>query len=82
MKGPTSVAVDAGSNSWMFYSKGKIKQCGTSVNHAVLLTGYNAKVWFAKNSWGTGWGLSGHLKLAIGNTCGVCMYGGEVVTAA
>jgi len=70
---PISVCVDA--SNWSFYKDGVLKNCGTNINHAVLLTGQdNAGNWNIKNSWGTGWGTSGYITLAPGNTCGVCYY--------
>jgi len=42
------------------------------LNHAVLAVGYTTGgEWIVKNSWGTGWGVSGHITLASGDTCGV-----------
>ena len=31
-----------------------------SIDHTLLLVGYNATHWFVKNSWGTGWGNNGY----------------------
>ena len=49
--------------------------CPTNTyNHAVINVGYDtdAGYWLIRNSWGSGWGDLGHIKMAIGkNTCNV-----------
>lgn len=65
-----SVAVDAG--RWALYSGGIFNNCGTALNHGVLLVGMGSDNWWVKNSWGTGWGENGFIRLAPGNTCGIC----------
>lgn len=49
-----SVAVDA--SKWSLYSGGVFSNCGTALNHGVLLVGMTNDYWWVKNSWGTGWG--------------------------
>lgn len=71
---PVSVTVDA--TNWSRYSSGVFSNCAASINHAVLLVGVSSNNWKIKNSWGTGWGESGFIRLASGNTCGVCQYAG------
>lgn len=65
-----SVAVDA--SNWSAYKSGVFKNCGTRLNHGVLLVGLNSESWTIKNSWGPGWGEKGFIRLARGNTCGIC----------
>ncbi len=70
--GPLSVCVDA--NSWNSYKGGVMSVCGQSVDHCVQAVGVDtdAGYWKVRNSWGTGWGESGHIRLAYGqNTCAV-----------
>jgi len=74
---PVSVCVDA--SKWSQYSSGVMSSCGTSRNHAVTAFGYTSSYWKIKNSWGTGWGESGYIRLAMGDTCGVTK---EAVLAA
>jgi len=75
---PLSVAVEAGSSTWNSYRKGILNStlCGTSPNHAVLAVGYGEQdgqeFWLIKNSWGTGWGEDGYIRLAIVNGKGTC----------
>lgn len=50
--------------------------CGTMLNHAVVIVGYNKTnsppYWIAKNSWGTAWGENGFIKIQKGvNACGL-----------
>lgn len=72
---PVSVTVDA--NNWSRYSSGAFNNCGTSIDHAVLLVGIVGGNWKIKNSWGPSWGEKGFIRLAgSGNTCGVCAYAG------
>lgn len=80
---PTSIAVSAGTNYWMAYAGGILNQCGTSLDHGVLLVGVfqNASMnyWKIKNSWGTGWGENGFIRIDRsinnGNLCSICSYG-------
>merc|ERR1712224_39511 len=66
---PVSVCVDA--ESWQNYGGGIFSNCGYSLDHAVLAVGYDSSSWKIKNSWGTGWGEAGYIRLRMGNTCGV-----------
>jgi hypothetical protein len=58
----------------------KNSACGVDLNHGVTLVGYDsaANYWVIKNSWGTGWGISGFIRLEgnigtkISGTCGLC----------
>lgn len=66
---PVSIAVDA--SNWQLYTGGVLTQCGTNLDHAVLLVGYTSQYWIVKNSWGPGWGSQGYIYLGGGNTCGL-----------
>lgn len=76
--GPVSVAVEA-NFWWQFYWGGVSNACGTSttassLNHGVLVVGYeDGQYWIVKNSWGSGWGESGYIRLHWGNECGICL---------
>ena len=65
-----SVAVDA--SNWSPYKSGVFSNCRTGLNHGVTLVGVKDGNWWIKNSWGPSWGENGFVRLAAGNTCGVC----------
>jgi len=77
--GPLSIVVEAGDN-WQSYDSGVISGAGDQPDHAVLLVGWgsdatNGDYWIVKNSWGTGWGMSGFCYVAIGSQdCGISQY--------
>jgi len=78
-----SVAVEADQAVFQFYSSGVLNDpsCGTNLDHGVTLVGYNNAgsnpYWIVKNSWGSDWGLSGYLYIAITSDqaaeCGINM---------
>ena len=52
-------------------------ECGTNLDHAVALVGYGeeqgTKYYILRNSWGTGWGEDGYMRiLDNGNGYGIC----------
>ena len=67
---PVSIAVDA--TNWSRYSSGVFNNCSTRLNHGVLLVGVTDQYWRVKNSWSASWGEQGFIRLAKGNTCGMC----------
>lgn len=78
---PIAIAVNA--NDWFYYaptSANRVMKCssgnsgsGNILNHAVLLVGYTATEWIIKNSWGSGWGVSGYVYVSRTSSynCGV-----------
>ncbi|KAK7126757.1 hypothetical protein R3I94_018068 [Phoxinus phoxinus] len=81
--GPITVAMDADHPSFLFYSSGIYKESNcnpNNLNHAVLVVGYGSEegkdYWIIKNSWGTGWGEGGYMRMIRNgkNTCGIASY--------
>jgi len=81
-KQPISVAIAA--NAIMFYSSGVFANtaCGTSLNHGVTAVGYGTdsgqNFYLVRNSWGSGWGEAGYIRMSRDvqkddGICGICM---------
>ena len=64
------MAVDA--TNWVKYHSGIFNDCGHDLNHDVLLVGMMLLSFKLKNSWGANWGEHGFIRMALGNTCGIC----------
>eukprot|EP00397_Hematodinium_sp_SG-2012_P016020 GEMP01016331.1.p1 GENE.GEMP01016331.1~~GEMP01016331.1.p1 ORF type:complete len:343 (+),score=77.62 GEMP01016331.1:986-2014(+) len=87
---PVSVGIDA-DGLFQYYSEGVFTQnCGTQLNHGVLVVGYGfldgTKYWRVKNSWGPHWGLQGYGliergKREAGGECGILKFGSYPVLA-
>jgi len=53
--GPVAIALSA--DNWEKYASGTFScPLNPSINHAVLLVGYDKNRWIIKNQWGTNWG--------------------------
>ena len=79
--GPVSVAIEADTRIFQMYTSGVLTgtECGTNLDHGVLITGYGTEngveYWNVKNSWGVSWGESGYIKIGRSdskNDAGVC----------
>jgi len=75
---PVSVAIQADNDVFRYYKSGVMdsEECGTALNHGVLVVGYGSEddqdYWIVKNSWGTSWGDQGYIKLARVEGEGIC----------
>jgi C1A family cysteine protease len=81
--GPTAVAIDANAAFCAYRTGVWDGACATSINHAVTLIGFGTDAttkkdyYLIRNSWGTGWGEKGHIKMAVNaktKTCNVENY--------
>ena len=80
--GPIKVSIYASRDGFRSYAGGVYSDdgCGQSTNHAVTVTGYGQEddmdYWMVKNSWGTGWGLGGYIKMRrnYGSMCAIGSY--------
>ena len=76
-KGPVSAAVDASGDSFQQYTSGVLtKDCGTRLDHGVLVVGYGTEddtpYFLVKNSWGADWGQKGYIKIGATDNDDVC----------
>lgn len=72
--GPLSICHQTG--GWQQYRRGILSSCGQGGGHCTQLVGYGQEngvnYWKLRNSWGTGYGESGFIRLAYGrNLCGI-----------
>ena len=87
--GPLNVAVSAGNNAFMYYDSGIITvddECPTYVDHAVVAIGYGVEngvqYYIVRNSWGSGWGEDGYVRIQTSSGSGVCGINQAVYYAA
>jgi len=76
--GPVSVAIEADQKAFQMYKSGVLpaSECGTSLDHGVLVVGYGTEngtdYWKIKNSWGPTWGDQGFIKVERNASSGAC----------
>lgn len=84
--GAATTSIYASDSGFGNYANGVFDGCtSSSTNHAVLVVGYGTDAatgkdyWLVKNSWGTGWGNNGFIKMRRGT--GNCGIGGKCFAA-
>ncbi|XP_028760525.1 zingipain-2 isoform X2 [Neltuma alba] len=81
---PVSVGIEATGRDFQLYHSGVFTgECGTNINHAVVIVGYGTEngldYWLVRNSWGTVWGENGYMKIernvrsTFTGKCGIAM---------
>ena len=77
--GPVSVAIEADTFVFQFYSGGILNSaaCGTNLDHGVVAIGYGVdptkgEYYIVRNSWGASWGMKGYINIAIKDGQGIC----------
>jgi len=82
---PLSVAIEADKSVFQSYKSGIFNStsCGTSLDHATNVVGWGSSgstdYWIMRNSWGTSWGESGYMRIAIVDGDGICGIQKQVV---
>lgn len=81
---PVSVAIEASGMALQLYESGVFTgECGTNLDHGVVVVGYGSEngvdYWLVRNSWGAGWGEDGYFKMernlrrSRAGKCGIAM---------
>ena len=61
--GPLSVGIGV-SGAMQLYQSGIFEgPCASGINHTMTLVGYGKDYWILKNTWGTGWGEHGYMRI-------------------
>jgi len=88
---PVSVAIEADKSVFQLYRSGVLSgQCGSQLDHGVLVVGYGSHngqdTWIVKNSWGASWGMNGYALLLRGKggsgECGITSQASYPVVSA
>ncbi|CAH1442709.1 unnamed protein product [Lactuca virosa] len=81
---PITVAIEASGRDFQFYTSGVFTgQCGTDLDHAVVVVGYGTEdgkdYWLVRNSWAADWGEEGYIRMErnIKEKVGKCGIGME-----
>lgn len=62
------ISISAAAEPWQLYSSGVFNgACGADVDHAIQAVGYGTSgsdtYWLVRNSWGSGWGEEGYIRI-------------------
>jgi len=84
MKTPIAIAIEADKPSFQSYKSGVYDDadCGTDLDHGVLIVGITEDAYIVKNSWGKTFGEDGYIRIKRGeNLCGIAMQPSYPVSA-
>lgn len=72
-KNPVSIGIEVQSD-FQAYTGGvyENENCGSELNHGVLLVGQKDNYYVVKNSWGPDWGEEGYIRIAYREGAGTC----------
>jgi len=78
--GPVSALIEADRQVFRLYSRGILNtdKCGIDADHGIAIVGWGKDeinridYWIVKNTWGTGWGEQGYVRIGIYEGAGVC----------
>jgi len=78
--GPVTALMEGDRQVFRLYQRGILNtdKCGLDADHAVAIVGWGRDLvnrldyWIVKNTWGTGWGEQGYVRIAIYEGPGVC----------
>lgn len=94
--GPVVIRVRADTAVWRLYKSGVLNDPACygagGLNHAVVIVGHSTDVtsnlayWLVRNSWGTGWGEAGYIRIAVTESgygiCGLANLGWNIAMKA
>lgn len=79
MQQPVVIAIEASSSAFLTYRGGIFEDTScyaNGVDHTMVVVGYDLDAtppyWVLRNSWGTGWGEGGYMRLAMAEGDGIC----------
>ncbi|CAI2345713.1 unnamed protein product [Caenorhabditis sp. 36 PRJEB53466] len=62
-KGPVSVGMAVSQDIYSYSSGVYDGDCGSTINHAVVIVGFTDDYWIIRNSWGDTWGEDGYFRV-------------------
>ncbi|KAL3616769.1 hypothetical protein CASFOL_039163 [Castilleja foliolosa] len=71
---PVSLDLEGSGRDFHLYKWGVFNgKCGTRLTHSITAIGYEKNYIIVKNSWGTGWGENGYMRILRNGLCNIYM---------